>query len=324
MLSIYLLNEMLYTRKNFNEDAKHIFNSFSYHIPRLIFLSTFISIGRGIIQYKTQDFAVSWYLKATTKNTEVYKDKIKPVISNVIWYIGITVFGYIWVAYKNEIVPKTLGGSMDYDRVFSQRFPYLNMREIDFIYFHIQFGTKFYSFLKTLLFERDFADFWEMFLHHILSILLIILSLFTNFTEVGLSVLLIHDPGDIALNLIKIYKYMIPKKHKSTILTIFISVSSLTCWIIPRIIIQPISIFIRFYDALKNTKDVIAFEVTDDILKSCLILNSAIFIGLLILYFMNVYWTYLALKFVRSLIFKNAPEFHHGVKVKRLEKDKIK
>ena len=323
-IGLYLINQMMYIRENYHKDAKPAFESFSYHLPRMAFWSIIVSIGRAIIQYITQDFAIYWYMKTTTKNTEVYKDKIKPVISNLIWYSFITTFGYIYVAYNNKIVPKTLGGSKEYDEVCSKNYPYLDMREIDYLYFHVQFGSKIYSLFKTILFEREFADFWEMFLHHLVSILLMILCLFSNVTEVGLIVLLIHDPGDVALNLMKIYRYVIPKAYKPTIFTIIISVSSVVFWILPRVGIQPFSLFSRILTFLMNIRKYSAYEIDDSILSSLLILMSSIFAVLLILYFMNLYWSMFALRVVASFLFKGEFQYHHGAKITKAEKEKEK
>ena len=320
----YLMNEMMIIRENLNPQAKSVFNSFSYHLPKIAQWTVIVSIGRIILQYLTQEFALKLYLKTTVKNTEAYKDKIKPVIANLIWYSFITAFGITRVGYKNDIVPRTLGGTMDSNRAFSERYPHLDMKEIDYLYFHIQFGTKIYSFLKTLILEREFGDFWEMYLHHLLTTLLMVLSLFSNITEIGLVVLLIHDPGDVVLNFMKIYRYMIPKAYKPSIFTAALSIVSMLFWIILRVVIQPISLFTREYQILKNLREYQAYEVTDEILDKLYYLLAAIFSVLFILYIMNVYWSILALRLVTNFIFKGDFKYHHGVKInKRIEKDKI-
>jgi len=71
----------------------------------------------------------------------------------------------------------------------------------------LQFG-KHMSRLVIHSFFRTEGNYYEMALHHILSVVLILISYLTNFWLVGMFVLLTHDASDALLLIARFYKVM--------------------------------------------------------------------------------------------------------------------
>jgi ceramide synthetase len=53
--------------------------------------------------------------------------------------------------------------------------------------------------MVSQFFDRARKDFWEMFIHHIVTLLLLSFSWSSNLIRVGTLVLILHDVGDIFL-----------------------------------------------------------------------------------------------------------------------------
>lgn len=51
------------------------------------------------------------------------------------------------------------------------------------------------------------SDSWQMLIHHIITIALILFSYVTNFTRVGTVIMVIHDIADVFLELAKVLNY---------------------------------------------------------------------------------------------------------------------
>lgn len=76
------------------------------------------------------------------------------------------------------------------------------------IWFYYMFSMAFYcSLMVSQFFDIKHKDFWLMFIHHVITLLLLALSWICNFHRVGALVLLIHDCADIFLDATKMAKY---------------------------------------------------------------------------------------------------------------------
>lgn len=71
-------------------------------------------------------------------------------------------------------------------------------------YYQVELGCYLHQLFWT---EVSRSDAVEMILHHVTTILLIILSYLTNFTRVGAVILLLHDSADVFLESAKIFNY---------------------------------------------------------------------------------------------------------------------
>jgi ceramide synthetase len=83
-------------------------------------------------------------------------------------------------------------------------------------------------------FDNKRKDFWQMFFHHILTLVLIALSWICNLHRVGSLVLLVHDCADIFLEAAKSLKYANIQKVCDIVFGIF----TIT-WIVTRLGLYP-------------------------------------------------------------------------------------
>jgi ceramide synthetase len=74
-------------------------------------------------------------------------------------------------------------------------------------YYFLSMGHYMHLFV-TQFFEPKRKDWWEMFIHHIVTMLLLFFSYLVNFVRIGTVVLLCHDGSDIFLELAKLFNYL--------------------------------------------------------------------------------------------------------------------
>lgn len=128
-------------------------------------------------------------------------------------------------------------------------------------------------------------DFWQMFTHHMITILLMALSWVCNLHRVGSLVLLVHDCADIFLEAAKITKYAQYQKVCDTIFAVFTVV-----WIVTRLVLYPRIIYSTSVEAPSILPMFPAYYIFNTLLILLLVLH----IG----------WTYLiiqiAIKAIKS------------------------
>eukprot|EP01006_Ploeotia_vitrea_P052569 TRINITY_DN67704_c6_g2_i2.p1 TRINITY_DN67704_c6_g2~~TRINITY_DN67704_c6_g2_i2.p1 ORF type:complete len:237 (-),score=133.03 TRINITY_DN67704_c6_g2_i2:72-782(-) len=73
-------------------------------------------------------------------------------------------------------------------------------------YYLLQLGYYFHLVIAQLVEERK-KDFWEMFVHHLATITLVLFSYLTNFVRIGTLVLLVHDISDPIMEAAKLANY---------------------------------------------------------------------------------------------------------------------
>lgn len=140
------------------------------------------------------------------------------------------------------------------------------------------FSMSFYwALIVSQFFDIKRKDFWQMFLHHIVTLLLLSLSWVCNLHRVGSLVLVIHDCADIFLELAKITKYASYQKLCDAVFAVFTLV-----WIGTRLGCYPRIIYSTSIEAPRILPMFPAYYIFNSLL-----------ILLLILHFV---WTYLILK----------------------------
>ena len=92
----------------------------------------------------------------------------------------------------------------------------------------------YWSLCVSQFFDVKRKDFWQMFIHHIATIVLMCLSWVVNVFRIGSLVLVVHDSADIFLEAAKMAKYSGYQKVCDTIFGIFT-----VLWIVTRLGIYP-------------------------------------------------------------------------------------
>ncbi|XP_063926825.1 ceramide synthase 6-like isoform X1 [Zophobas morio] len=151
------------------------------------------------------------------------------------------------------------------------------------IWWYYMISMSFYwSLCVSQFFDVKRKDFWQMFIHHIATIVLMCLSWVVNVFRIGSLVLVVHDSADIFLEAAKMAKYSGYQKVCDTIFGIFT-----VLWIVTRLGIYPFWI-------IKNTS--IDAPKIVPMFPAYYIFNSL----LCLLLVLHCFWTYLILKIVAN------------------------
>lgn len=118
-----------------------------------------------------------------------------------------------------------------------------------YYYYALQLGFYLQGLVALVSFETKRKDFTELMLHHVVTILLIVLSYCASHHRLGLNVLIVHDLSDVLLYLAKVMHYMdkygrvLRKIFNALTQIIFISFALLFAWsrnyVFPNFIILP-------------------------------------------------------------------------------------
>ncbi|ODN01980.1 Ceramide synthase hyl-1 [Orchesella cincta] len=155
----------------------------------------------------------------------------------------------------------------------------------DDVWWYNTFGGSLYcSFLMTQAFDVKRKDFWEMLIHHVITIVLMGLAWTHNLFKLGMLTLLLHDCSDVFIESAKMANYSKRDNLATGIFVVFTMV-----WVVTRLIIFP-----------------------GKIMKSCLesphflALPSAprnIITGLIIfLLCLHLFWTYFIVKVAKAAL----------------------
>ncbi|XP_017016239.2 ceramide synthase 6 [Drosophila takahashii] len=148
------------------------------------------------------------------------------------------------------------------------------------IWWYYMISMSFYwSLTGTQFFDVKRKDFWQMFIHHMVTLLLMSLSWVCNLHRVGSLVLVVHDCADIFLEAAKLTKYANYQKLCDAIFAIFTVV-----WIVTRLGFYPRIIYSSSVEAPRILPMFPAYYIFNSLLLMLLVLH--------------VIWTYMILKIV--------------------------
>lgn len=162
--------------------------------------------------------------------------------------------------------------------------------DIDVWWYYMISLSFYWSMTFTHFFEAKRKDFWQMFIHQMVTIALITFSWTCNLTRIGTLVLIVHDCADIPLQLAKMSIYSGHKAFCDAVFAIFAIL-----WIITRVGIYPL--WIVYSTAIEAPTILPMFP-------AYYIFNSLL-IALLLL---HIYWTYLILRIIATTISKGNVE----------------
>jgi hypothetical protein len=138
------------------------------------------------------------------------------------------------------------------------------------------------------------GDFREMFIHHVVTNLLVIGSSFCRFTRVGSMVFLVHDISDIPVDLSKLANFL---KWKATTAVCFATMVGI--WLITRLYILP---FIIYRSVLLESWLVCSNGYIPPIYHIMYKPIFAVLIGLLI--FLHLFWFTMFIRMGYVLVLK--------------------
>lgn len=148
------------------------------------------------------------------------------------------------------------------------------------VWWYYMISLAFYwSLTVSQFFDVIRKDFWQMFIHHVATVLLIMFSWVCNLHRAGSLVLLVHDFADIFLEGAKALKYARYQKTCDVVFAFFTIV-----WIITRLGFFP------FWILYSTAID--APRIVNTMFPAYYIFNGL----LVLLLVLNLYWTYLILR----------------------------
>lgn len=138
-------------------------------------------------------------------------------------------FFFILQKIENEVIKKWFRCLV----YFRDKYPYQSVSND--VWWHYMISLAFYwSLCVSQFFDVKRKDFWQMFIHHIATIVLMSLSWVCNLPRIGTLVLVTHDCADIFLEAAKMAKYSGYQKVCDVIFAIFT-----VLWIVTRLGIFP-------------------------------------------------------------------------------------
>jgi len=212
------------------------------------------------------------------RDTSKSKSQLSPLrkFSESFWrfvyYLSIFIYGFIILQNKSWTLDT---------RHCWLNYPNHPLTNDVFWYYMIELAF-YWSLLFSQFVDVQRKDFWQMFVHHIATILLLSFSYIVNFVRIGTLVLVIHDAGDYWLEGGKMAKYAQAQKICDIMFVIFA-----LAWFITRLCYYP-------YKVLYTT----TFEELDIL---GLFPAYYVFNGLLILLqILHCFWFYLICRVARS------------------------
>lgn len=124
-------------------------------------------------------------------------------------------------------------------------------------------------------------DFWQMFVHHVLTLMLISLSWVCNIHRVGSLILLVHDCADVLLEAAKSLKYAKLQKACDIMFGLFT-----LAWIVTRLMMFPRIIYACLFQTLQPFYPVYFFF-------------NSLLVMLLMLHFI---WTYMIFQVIAQSV----------------------
>jgi len=166
--------------------------------------------------------------------------------------------------------------------------PNIPMSESFRLFYLTQLAFYIHSFIAHVTIEVRRKDYWEMFIHHIISFLLIGASLYHGVFRIGGVLLALHDLNDVLLEAAKMCEYSNNMFLGHTFFVLLV-----VCWLVTRIVLFPIKIL------YSSSMDV--FSIRGELPP-----EWYFFFGLLLMVqALNIFWFGLMIKIIYSKIFKN-------------------
>ncbi|OQV20706.1 Ceramide synthase 5 [Hypsibius exemplaris] len=184
----------------------------------------------------------SWFRQRKASETLSQLQKFSETGWRFFYYTAIFIYGLWAVSSK----------SWFYDTKECWRGYPLHAVDRDMWWYYMLELSFYWSLLISQFFDVRRKDFWQMFTHHVTTILLLTLSWMDNLVRMGSLVLIIHDVADVFLEAAKLARYANKPKLCDAFFIVFAVV-----WIISRMFIYP---YVVVYTALFEACQTVALE----------------------------------------------------------------
>jgi len=186
----------------------------------------FSPIGRSLCQRKCS-------CGGDTKNRRSSKPSVVKKFSEGMWrltfYFAASIYGWRVVLWDKPHLTDPLQSLIDY--------PNHPVTTEEWWYYNIELGF-YVSLVITQVIDTKRKDFWQMFVHHIVTIALLVLSWSCNFHRMGCMVLAIHDIADVPMEGAKLAKYCNRQRLADLLFAIFTVTWIYTrCYVLPTRVI---------------------------------------------------------------------------------------
>ena len=162
--------------------------------------------------------------------------------------------------------------------------------------YYLAYGARYVAAMANVLMEHKRKDFWEMQLHHVATILVIVSSYTTGWTRVGAVIMLVLDPADVPLHAAKCAKYVGDargNKRYQLAADVLFGIFMLTFFVM-RLVMYPYVVWSAGFEARK-------FFTPNAAYYFCVAL-------LCVLLFLQVYWFGLIVKVAHRVVVAGAAE----------------
>lgn len=120
--------------------------------------------------------------------------------------------------------------------------PSVNYGRVSF-YYMVQLCVWFFTGMSCLFIEKRGKDFYEMMLHHVVTVTLVATSFLHGLTYAGVVIMVLHDSSDIAVDILKIFNYMkLDGKRWWYATEIMFVLQTYVTWPITRLYIFPVRV----------------------------------------------------------------------------------
>jgi len=239
-------------------------------------LVCFFTFARYTFQYFIQEIS-KHYLSLNEKG----RLKFSESCWKLSYYVIVTFWG-IGCVLSSDFFWET--------RLCWENWPNIPWSESFHNYYLVQLAFYIHSIIAHFTVESKRKDFYQMLIHHVITVALIGWSIHAKFYRIGGVVMLLHDVNDIFLELAKLLKYIRWEKTAH-----FFLVSLVLCWGWTRIYLFPSKVLystaIESWGILGSNPEAAAHWIPFNSLLS-------------VVFLLNLFWFIMMLKLIFRFVFK--------------------
>lgn len=269
------------------------FTEFFFIIPGMIISFTIFKL----VKWASKDFILRNLVEhSRIKETPDERlNRVQSFFNTIVYYtLAVTINYSIIMTYTPSYMPRFLGGNLKIDN-FLAIWGEVPARPVR-IFFVLSIGHHFERTYQHIRHNLKGNNFWIMILHHVITINLMFCAFLNRHLIYGISILFLHDIGDILVGWVKVVREIRHWKH----LVIPVFLVLFVVWVYTRN-------FIFGYEILYPTITQLSLSAPTNYLQ-----NQIFGIGgLLILFFMNVYWAFGMANSAYQKVFKKSGDALH-------------